>query len=509
MCVRSAQVAAAGAVLGSSRARPTSRVAGLDRSAARSTSEAASPAARACLVHGPGSRGGDRAVPERRDPGLASGRRARRRWPIIGIDRSPVPLCPHHRFDQFARREYSDPPPDCTRREGYLAYDQSTSVYPTDHGSHGQSFCAGRAGPPPDARSAPPRRWRRRGRSGTRGRSPGAGRAGPPPDARSAPPGAGGGAGDRGRGGAVPDAGRAGPPPDARRAGPRPPQGAGGAGDRGRGGAVPGAGRAGPPPDARSAPPGAGGGAGDQGRGGAVPGAGRAGPPPDARSALPGAGGGAGDQGRGGAVLGAGRAGPPPDARSAPPGAGGGAGDRVRGGAGPRPWPGCSLGWRNWAARARRWRRRGRSRTRGRGSGRWPGCSLGWGNWAAGSRALGEALEAAQAIGDEGAQVPALAGLAPHLTPALLPQALEAARAIGSEGARSQALAGLAPRLRELPPEILYRLWEETLRFLITHTRSDLLFDLEALAPVLMALGGGAAVAETIAAIQDVGRWWP
>ena len=38
-----------------------------------------------------------------------------------------------------------------------------------------------------------------------------AGRAGPPPDARSAPRGAGGGAGDRGRGGAVPGAGRAGP----------------------------------------------------------------------------------------------------------------------------------------------------------------------------------------------------------------------------------------------------------------------------------------------------------
>jgi len=33
--------------------------------------------------------------------------------------------------------------------------------------------------------------------------------------------------------------------------------------------------------------------------------------------------------------------------------------------------------------------------------------------------------------------------------------------------------------------------------------------DLIALVPVLTALGGAEAVAETIRAIQDVGRWWP
>ena len=96
-----------------------------------------------------------------------------------------------------------------------------------------------------------------------------------------------------------------------------------------------------------------------------------------------GAGGGAGDRGRAGPVPGAGRAGPPPGADRAGPGpargAGGGAGDRGRvapvpgaGGAGPPP-----------------------------------------------DRAglLGEALEAARAIGDEGYRSAALAALAPHLAP--------------------------------------------------------------------------------------------
>ena len=42
----------------------------------------------------------------------------------------------------------------------------------------------------------------------------------------------------------------------------------------------------------------------------------------------------------------------------------------------------------------------------------------------------------------------------------------------------------------------------------LAHAR-DLLMDLSALVPVLAALGGAEAVAETFRAIQDVGRWWP
>jgi hypothetical protein len=40
-------------------------------------------------------------------------------------------------------------------------------------------------------------------------------------------------------------------------------------------------------------------------------------------------------------------------------------------------------------------------------------------------------------------------------------------------------------------------------------SRSELLADLAALAPVIAALGGPEAIAETCRAIEDVGRWWP
>lgn len=40
-------------------------------------------------------------------------------------------------------------------------------------------------------------------------------------------------------------------------------------------------------------------------------------------------------------------------------------------------------------------------------------------------------------------------------------------------------------------------------------TRPDLLSDLRALAPLIHALGGESAAAETFRAIQDVARWWP
>ena len=127
-----------------------------------------------------------------------------------------------------------------------------------------------------------------------------------------------------------------------------------------------------------------------------------------------------------------------------------------------------------------------------------------------------EALEAARAIRNEGywspalaARSQALAALAPHLTAPLLGEALAAARAIGYERGPSEALAALAPRLAELPPATLSPLWSKTIRLLATRTRRNLLRDLIALVPLLTALGGAEAVAETACAIQDVGRWWP
>ena len=104
----------------------------------------------------------------------------------------------------------------------------------------------------------------------------------------------------------------------------------------------------------------------------------------------------------------------------------------------------------------------------------------------------------------------ALAALASRLAELGHPaEALEAAQAIGDEEERSAALAALAPRLAELPSTTLYPLWSETIRLSATRTREGLLGDLCALVPFLAVLGGAEATAETFRAIQDVGRWWP
>jgi len=81
-------------------------------------------------------------------------------------------------------------------------------------------------------------------------------------------------------------------------------------------------------------------------------------------------------------------------------------------------------------------------------------------------------------------------------------------RGMGGIG-KSVLAAALAPRLAELPRPALYPLWDETLPLLARRTRRDLLADLRALVPVIHALGGAGAIAETARAIQDVARWWP
>jgi len=126
---------------------------------------------------------------------------------------------------------------------------------------------------------------------------------------------------------------------------------------------------------------------------------------------------------------------------------------------------------------------------------------------------LAQALAAARGIRDAGDRAQALAALAPHLPPDERPQvlaeALAAAREIGDAGDRARALAALAPRLAELPRPALYPLWDKTLPVLARRTRPDLLADLQALVPVIHALGGEAAITETARAIQDVAHWWP
>jgi len=102
-----------------------------------------------------------------------------------------------------------------------------------------------------------------------------------------------------------------------------------------------------------------------------------------------------------------------------------------------------------------------------------------------------------------------LMSLAPHLPEEALKEALEIARGIEEEKYRAKALVALAPHLVKLAPQELYPLWREMLPVLAARPRKELLENLKALVPVILALGGREAVAETFRAIKDVGRWWP
>lgn len=68
---------------------------------------------------------------------------------------------------------------------------------------------------------------------------------------------------------------------------------------------------------------------------------------------------------------------------------------------------------------------------------------------------------------------------------------------------------GLAPYLEHLPAATLYPLWCETLHILASRTRGNVLLDIQALAPVIAALGGKEALFATAQAIIEVGRWFP
>jgi hypothetical protein len=70
-------------------------------------------------------------------------------------------------------------------------------------------------------------------------------------------------------------------------------------------------------------------------------------------------------------------------------------------------------------------------------------------------------------------------------------------------------LVPFGPSLAELPSSRLEPLWHETLTTLAVRMRYELVFDLNALMPVVVALGGQEAVTGACHAIQDVRRWWP
>ena len=158
---------------------------------------------------------------------------------------------------------------------------------------------------------------------------------------------------------------------------------------------------------------------------------------------------------------------------------------------------------------------------------------------------LPEALDCAIAICSEFGKTDALLSLAPHLPQSLLPQALDAARAIGDDTGvignglyRSSALMGLVPQLpQNLLPEALevaktienkddrakvlkmlmekltpssvdFPLWQQILDCLASLTRPDFLEALPQLAPLIIKFGGIEALRKTVAAVDDVSRWW-
>jgi hypothetical protein len=70
-------------------------------------------------------------------------------------------------------------------------------------------------------------------------------------------------------------------------------------------------------------------------------------------------------------------------------------------------------------------------------------------------------------------------------------------------------LVPFGPSLAELPSSHLEPLWHASLATLAARMRYELAFDLNALMPVVVALGGHEAVTGVCHAIQDVSRWWP
>ncbi|MGF1964497.1 MAG: hypothetical protein RMX99_034010, partial [Aulosira sp. DedVER01a] len=120
---------------------------------------------------------------------------------------------------------------------------------------------------------------------------------------------------------------------------------------------------------------------------------------------------------------------------------------------------------------------------------------------------LSEALTAARSIQDESYRAPALSALAQKL-PEVLPEALITAHSIQNEYYRADALRALAEKLPQMPSAKLFPLWRDTLHQLSLRTRPNLLSDIQALFPVIFALGGEVATAEVARAIVDVARWW-
>jgi uncharacterized protein (DUF3820 family) len=122
---------------------------------------------------------------------------------------------------------------------------------------------------------------------------------------------------------------------------------------------------------------------------------------------------------------------------------------------------------------------------------------------------LGQVLEAARAIQDEGERARVLSELAQRMPEGTLGQVLEAARAIQVEGARASVLSELASPLLKILYGDRYCYLEYSLSILSHRTRPDLLSDMTALMPVLIEIGTEDTPHEIHQAVRDVTKWWP
>jgi hypothetical protein len=126
------------------------------------------------------------------------------------------------------------------------------------------------------------------------------------------------------------------------------------------------------------------------------------------------------------------------------------------------------------------------------------------------SSVVREALEVAQRVVPKCSGRRLLADLAPKGVELGCPEVvLVVVQEIKDAELRAETLTAMVPQLTKLSHDKLYCLWQEALLVLASRTRGSLLSDLQALAPIILALGGKEAVAEISCAIQDVGRWWP
>ncbi len=123
-------------------------------------------------------------------------------------------------------------------------------------------------------------------------------------------------------------------------------------------------------------------------------------------------------------------------------------------------------------------------------------------------RAMREALAAAQTVESPRGRSDILAGLAPYLTPDLQREALKVTRSVYDLKARADALAALAPHLAKLPLKDLSDIWKSINYDFNNKLRADVVVEIASLFPVVVRLGGSAALVELKQAICDIFRWW-